>query len=386
MLQFGDLRDKIPEAVGLLLGLHSLYLVAVWFALRHSPPRWLVAVGAIAFRLTLAPQAPSLSDDLYRYSFEGQVQSMGANPYAVRPADPPWNAIAHQRTPGADFRAVYGPLTELTQWAAWRWPKVPAMLADLVVLLLLARWMPGRWLIYAWSPLPVLEFWGQGHNDALVVLFLVLALYGRENWAGMWLGWAAAVKWWPLALLAAFQRQGRVQWRDYVLAPAVVLVLLAWYLPGLQWTSAQFLSGFLGGWRNNDSVYGLLLGLVGDVYRAKYLAFALFAAASLLLRQPLWVVVAMLAVSANVHPWYLSWLLPFLVRQPVPGLMLWIALMPLAYETVIWWHTLGLWTQSPEVRYWIYLPVAAVLVASWWLRPSLRKTGPRLTSHAGTLE
>jgi uncharacterized membrane protein len=139
------------------------------------------------------------------------------------------------------------------------------MLADLAVLLLLARWMPGRWLIYAWSPLPVLEFWGQGHNDALVVLFLVLALYGRESRAGMWLGFAAAVKWWPLALLAAFQRQGRVNWRDYVVAPAVVLVLLSWYLPGLPWANAQFLSGFLGGWRNNDSVYGVLLWLVGDV-------------------------------------------------------------------------------------------------------------------------
>jgi hypothetical protein len=94
----------------------------------------------------------------------------------------------------------------------------------------------------------------------------------------------------------------------------------------------------------------------------------------------------MLAVSANVHPWYLSWLLPFLVRQPVPGLLLWMALMPLAYESVIWWHMLGQWTQSPEVRWWIYLPVATMLAVSWWLRPAPRITAPRLTSDAGPLE
>ncbi|MCX6590230.1 MAG: hypothetical protein NTZ56_01775 [Acidobacteria bacterium] len=353
----------------------------MWFALRHPPPRWLVAAGAIVFRLTMAPQAPSLSDDLFRYSFEGRVQSQGGNPYRARPADPPWKPLADPRTPGADFRAVYGPLVELTEWAAWQWPKAPAIVADLLVLLLVARWLPQRWLIYAWSPLPVLEFWGQGHNDAWVVLALVVALYGRESRAGLCLGVAAAAKWWPLALLPAFQRQGRVKWRDYVLAPAVVLVLLAWYLPGLEWSNAQFLSGFLGGWRNNDSVYGVLLWLMGDADRAKYLAFALFAAASLLLKKPLWVVVAMLAVSGNVHPWYLSWLLPFLLAEPVLALLVWAALMPLAYEAVIGWHILGEWRPLAENRWWIYGPVMLTAAVSWVCRDRFR-----LTSRSGPLE
>ena len=39
--------------------------------------------------------------------------------------------------------------------------------------------------------------------------------------------------------------------------------------------NAQFMSGFVGGWRNNDSFFGLLLYLTGDLYRAKYLAFTL---------------------------------------------------------------------------------------------------------------
>jgi hypothetical protein len=63
-----------------------------------------------------------------------------------------------------------------------------------------------------------------------------------------------------------------------------------------------------------------------------------------------------------------------------------MALMPLAYESVIWWHMLGQWTQSPEVRWWIYLPVATMLAVSWWLRPAPRITAPRLTSDAGPLE
>ena len=36
--------------------------------------------------------------------------------------------------------------------------------------------LPERVLIYAWSPLPVVEFWATGHNDAIEIFFILLAL------------------------------------------------------------------------------------------------------------------------------------------------------------------------------------------------------------------
>jgi hypothetical protein len=72
------------------------------------------------------------------------------------------------------------------------WFKLPAALADLGLIatlwaLLKARGMPTkRLLIYAWSPLPVFEFWVSGHNDAIALLFVVLALYAAEKRRWLW--------------------------------------------------------------------------------------------------------------------------------------------------------------------------------------------------------
>jgi len=136
------------------------------------------------------------------------------------------------------------------------------------------------------------------------------------------------------------------------------------------------MSGFLGGWRNNDSLHGLLLWMTGDVYRAKYLAFGVVAAAAIavsLLKWPLEkaslaVIAIMLIVSSNVHPWYLTWLLPMLAFYPVPALLLWTALVPLAYHVLIRWLELGEWQGSTPLRWWIYGPVYAMLLLGWLAR------------------
>jgi hypothetical protein len=157
------------------------------------------------------------------------------------------------------------------------------------------------------------------------------------------------------------------------------------------WTNVEenlrFMSGFMGGWRNNDSLYGILLWLTGDLYRAKYTAFAIVAIAVALLtlrqlpldRASLWAIAIMLMVSANCHPWYLTWLLPLLVLLPVPALLLWTALVPIAYSAVISWVTLGEWQGSNAFRWYEYAPVYAMLIGSWLiaLRRSLHSSAHR---------
>jgi hypothetical protein len=149
------------------------------------------------------------------------------------------------------------------------------------------------------------------------------------------------------------------------------------------WTNVtenlQFMSGFMGGWRNNDSLYGLILWMAKDLYRAKYTAFAVVAVVVAYLtlleapleRASLWAIAVMLMVSANCHPWYLTWLLPLLILFPVPGLLLWTALVPLAYSALVSWVTVGEWQGSNVFRWFEYVPVYALLTGSWlvlWLR------------------
>src|SRR5207237_8802344 len=95
--------------------------------------------------------------------------------------------------------------------------------------------------------------------------------------------------------------------------------------------SLRYTSGFLGGWRNNDSLFGVLLWAArNDYYLAKKFAFAIVCiavAAVIAQRWPpergaLTVITVLLMVSANCHAWYLTWILPLLVLCPVPPLLL----------------------------------------------------------------
>ena len=369
-------------------------------------------VAGIIFRLSVWPLAPALSDDPYRYRWEGKLQAAGGNPYEVRPADLRWIGLrdeTYPRIPGRDFKAVYGPLIgQIERWTHRAvtaaglnperqvfWFKLPFALCDLAAMaalwrLLAAHGLPrAHILIYAWSPLTVMEFWATGHNDSVVVLLIALALVAaaknRWTWAFVALSLAAGAKIWPILLFPLFigwKRNRPLRWRQWsVLIPIAVLLALPY------WTNVtenlQFMSGFMGGWRNNDSLYGLILWVKKDLYRAKYTAFAVVAVvvAFLTLREvpleraSLWAIALMLMVSANCHPWYLTWLLPLLILFPVPGLLLWTALVPLAYSAVVSWVALGEWQGSNVFRWFEYAPVYALLTGSWlvsWLRARRR--------------
>src|SRR5438552_15602773 len=126
------------------------------------------------------------------------------------------------------------------------------------------------------------------------------------------------------------------RWRVCLVAlPILALVSLPYWTPTLSWPqideNLRFMSGFLGGWRNNASLFGALLWAAGnDFYLAKKLAFAAVCAVVAvvtLLRWPLeratlTVITALLLVSANCHAWYLTWILPLLAIETVPPLLL----------------------------------------------------------------
>jgi alpha-1,6-mannosyltransferase len=417
----GDLRAHVPETVTLLVLAGLFYLVSCYLVRRpangiksHRLGLAIVVAGVI-FRLIAWPLAPGLSDDPFRYRWEGKLQAAGGNPYEVRPADQRWIGLrdeTYARIPGRDFKAVYGPLIEQIERWTYRavaaaglsperqvfWFKLPFALCDLGAMavlwqLLVAHGLPrANILIYAWSPLTVMEFWATGHNDSVVVLLIALALVAaaknRWTWAFVALSLAAGAKIWPILLFPIFigwKRNRPLRWWQWcVLIPIAILLALPY------WTNVtenlQFMSGFMGGWRNNDSLYGLILWVAKDLYRAKYTAFAVVAVVVAFLtfrevpleRASLWAITVMLMVSANCHPWYLTWLLPLLTLFPVPGLLLWTALAPLAYSAVVSWVTLGEWQGSNAFRWFEYAPVYAMLIGSW-LRA--RRRLPDSTAH-----
>jgi alpha-1,6-mannosyltransferase len=118
----GDLRIvRVGMLVGMLTLSAAAYFAAVRLILRYAWPRctiWVVFGVAIALRALLLTAPPILSTDIYRYVWDGRVQTAGINPYRYIPADP---ALASLRDPivypqinRADYaRTIYQPVAEL---------------------------------------------------------------------------------------------------------------------------------------------------------------------------------------------------------------------------------------------------------------------------------
>lgn len=342
-------------------------------------------VFALTFRLALLPVPPELSDDIYRYLWDGHVQLEGVNPYAYAPADP---ALERLQTPehglinNPDIRTIYPPLAQLafvlvglgggTIFVA----KALWVLLDLATAWLLTRVADrtGRdpllvLALYAWSPLLVIEVAWNGHLEPLGLAPIALLLYWRPNpiRAGIALALAALAKFAPIAALPPLV--ARYGWR---FAAAVAVTLGALYLPYLGAGKMLFagLGTFAEHWRFQEGAFGVLELLFPGPLRPRILAGATVVAVVAWTtwrrfdpeRALFWILGAGLLLSHTIHPWYVLWALPFAaLRVSVPWLLL-SALVFLGYWGLETYHATGLWPQPTWARVLLWAPVWSWLV------------------------
>ena len=269
--------------VALAAAAAAIYGLAVRETLRRETPRgavWLVLGVALALRLSVLFAPPFLSSDVFRYVWDGMVQEAGVNPYRYLPDDPALErlrdaAVWPHVNRASTAPTIYPPTAQLVfQLVARASPTVLAMKAAMVgfelagmtaVVWLLdrARLPRARLLIYAWNPLAVWAFAGNGHVDALAIGLIGLALLARasrcDGAAGFLLGAAALVKFLPAAVAPALWRRG-----DWRMPAAALVTIVALYLPyiGVGWRVLGFLPGYAAEEGiDKGSAFWLLAGL-----------------------------------------------------------------------------------------------------------------------------
>ncbi len=349
---------------------------------RWRPSRRTVWLGAVLLRLTVLPLGPTLSDDGYRYLWDGLVQvEEHASPYRWRPSDPALSAYhdepVYRRMNSPSYYSVYPPVSQAVfalsalayplGWkASWIVLKVLVGLGELVGVWCLLRLVaPHRAALYAWHPLAVVEVAGQGHTEGLLVGCLaltLLALSKKRGGAAGWLALGGWVKLYPFALLPvawrSSSRRGRVAAVLIIIAGAVPLVVgeswshvrdsLRLYVGTFDFYSAPYLLAKL-------AAYPVLGERAGPLAAGVLGAVGLVAVGGVTLtadgtrqsaRRALGVgVVALTLTATALHPWY--WLAPLLVL-PLLDLKLplfWIASTASAtYLSYLWPPTLWLVT------------------------------------------
>lgn len=377
----GDLRrHTIPFLVLYFLSFVP-YGIAVWWSLRQADQRRVLVTLwglALLFRITLLfTTPPTLSDDVYRYIWDGRLANAGVNPYTY-PVDSPllddfdspqralvnnsWMASPYLPVAQGFFAVVYrlAPDNPLAF-------QIAALLLDLLtgalVLLLLVRVrLPGlRVLIYLWNPLIIVEFAHGAHLDALMLALTLVALWAliaaRSRWlSAVALAAATLTKGLPALLVPVLAR--RWGWRYlalftgfFLLASTVFALDAGWgltgpldgtglfgafriystywnYNGGLYHWLEVLLSGYptpgavppeIVGWApiraaKLISLAALAVSLVAIWWRCRYCDDDLT-----LLRMAPVPVAAYLLLATTVHPWYIALiipLLPFLAARP----------------------------------------------------------------------
>lgn len=396
----GDQTRRIASFLALFGIAASAYLVALW-ASRGLSSRGLAAALVLAgvWRIGLALGPPLLSDDIYRYVWEGRVQLHGGNPYARddRPAAEKWQELRDdvwRQTTFKEMTAIYPPLWQL----AARWTirlhdsvaalKILVVLCELmlwlVLLALLARrgWPRERVLVLAWNPLALVEIAGSGHNDALGMLLAAAALLalesGRPGLSAVMCAFGAQAKLLPGLLAASWLRRYRA-W--HVAAAAAAAVLVAWPYLAEPAGLVRSLTAYSASWRFNHSLFALL-ALVFSRRSAALVAAALTLAVALGLawkrvdpaRSALLVTATWLALAPNVLPWYALWLLPWLVLVEAPAALTFTLTVALAYLVFPGWLAGGRWQVGWGVRALEYGPCLGLLL---WQLFSVRRRRAR---------
>ncbi len=359
-------RTDIPKLFGLWIG---LFVFAYQLVQKNSQNMLLLGLLALVFRLVFLPILPNLSQDFYRFIWDGRMLIAGYNPYLYLPE----NLIANGSAPIAQAQELYAGMGTLNGSHYTNYPPISqfcyaiaAIIANksiigsvivLRTLLILADvgiFVYGRKLLkalglpenrifwYLLNPFILIELTGNLHFEGLMVFFIVWSLYFLQK--GFWyraaicLAFGVSVKLIPLLFLPLFFQHFikakapglPIRWAKLIGFYAIVLVAtLLLFIPFITTEFLQNFSKTIGLWFQNfefnASIYYIIrwigfqtvgwniIGTVGKILPLVTIGVLLgltFFRKSQTLPQ---LITAMLLgiscyyfLSTTVHPWYLA--------------------------------------------------------------------------------
>ncbi len=219
-------------------------IITLWAALfivsykivQFNPNNWkLLAATGLLFRLVFLFAIPNLSQDFYRFIWDGRMLLEGYNPYLSLPEV--W--IAQGNAPIAQAQELYVGMGELNGSHYTNYPPVSQLcyfiaalfagksilgsavvLRTLIILADIGTFFFGKKLLkamnlpekqifwYILNPFIIIELTGNLHFEAVMIFFIIWSIYllhkGYWYWAGIMLGLSVSVKLIPLLFLPLF--------------------------------------------------------------------------------------------------------------------------------------------------------------------------------------
>lgn len=370
----------------------AVYLFVIFKAPETSVSFWVF--GSVLFRILLVFSVPNLSDDFYRFIWDGRLWASGLHPFAEVPSYyitnntfvDGINSELFQKLNSPDYFTIYPPVAQLIFWLSVKLSpqsiygsvlvmKGIVLMAEtgsiVVIKKLLNKYnLPRtRILLYALNPLVILELTGNIHLEAVLIFFLLLSLLllSKEKLlaSGFAFSVAVCVKLIPLIFLPALLPI--LGWKKATLFYFIVAITcLIFFIPfwnidlikGFQNSLGYYFSKF----EFNASIYYLVrawgywyygYNIVGSVgWKLGLMSFILILTMSTrpwwskksaqktlqtgnltteLFETAMFILLSYMLFSTILHPWYITTLLVISIFTHVRFTILWTAMIFFTY-------------------------------------------------------
>ncbi len=374
-IRFGLISEtRIQFYIFIFIILSILYVTGIYlvfkYGFRKNHPKAIVFVivgFAVIFRACLLPVDPAvLSNDMYRYIWDGRVQQNGFNPYQHPPDAAELRELRDNKVYPNINRKSYPTLYPAGAQIFFRLfhiivgesvfgYKSLMTLFDIMTLFLLLSLLrihgldETRLIIYAWNPLVIFEIAYSGHLEGLTVFWMVLSLYLHANHkkqtAIASLAISSAIKLYPALLLPALLNRGERIKGIFTFG----ITFLFFYLPF--WVAGRKVLGFLPIYLQNPYesfnlglkyVMIYLLPQLDYYLLSQFFLLGLMAAGLYVffqhkqkdqaLRYAYYLMaLLMVLMPASLHAWYVIILIPFLCFYPAVAWILFSMTVTLSY-------------------------------------------------------
>lgn len=173
--------------------------IYVWFCKNSNSNNLIFFIGlGVIFRLLFLFSVPALSDDYFRFIWDGQLIAQGLNPFDLKPTevliDFPNKATLLAEMNSPDYYTVYPPVAQVVYFLSAKLSpdsilgsvvvmRSIIILAELGIILLLPKLLrllklnANHALWYILNPLVIVELSGNLHFEGIMIFFFLLAAY-----------------------------------------------------------------------------------------------------------------------------------------------------------------------------------------------------------------
>ncbi len=297
----------------------------------------IILFSGLVFRITFISTEPSTSNDVYRYLWEGKVIANGYNPYVLSPDNSSLKSLqdnVYHKVTYKNIPAIYPPASQVVFTISHFvfgesliGLKIIYLVFELITmifllkLLLLKKKKLYLLFLYAWLPLPIMEYFINAHLDVIGLTFFIMYLFYLEK-ENIWISsitfaLAFLSKLFPIILIPLIVKKLGIK-KSIFFTGIFFLVSLIFYIPFIynDFHILTALTNYLSNWEFNGSVYQILKIFIINTKTVHIICGILLITSILIisfkyknfLNAAIGVMICFFAFSSTLYPWYLGWL------------------------------------------------------------------------------